>query len=207
MALRWPTHVWVTAQEALGGFLIGSAVGVILGALIALIPFLARSLLPFLVVFNTVPKVAIAPLFLLYLGFGVFPNMVTAATIAFFPVVITTAAGLSQIDEDLVDLARSLHAPALKAFIRIRVPSAMPHVMSGLKVSSTMAVTGAIVGEFVASQEGLGNLMIQTLVNLNTSLAFAALAYLAALGLLFYGLVSLVSWLVTPWAGGSTDTG
>lgn len=204
--LNWEHTIWITAQEALGGFLIAAVVGVTFGGMIAASKVLSRSMMPFLVVFNTIPKVALAPLFIIYLGFGVFPNMVIAASIAFFPVVITTAIGLGQTDEDLIDLARSLQAPAWKTFFRIRVPNAMPHVVGGLKVSSTMAVTGAIVGEFVASQSGLGNLMIQTLVNLNTALSFAALAYLSLLGLAFYGSIVLLARIFVPWASGRTMT-
>lgn len=198
--LRWPTHVWITLQESVGGFVMAVALGLALGIMIAWSQLLSRTVLPFLVVFNTLPKVAIAPLFIIYLGFGVFPNMVTAATIAFFPMVINTSIGLMQIDEDLIDLARSLNAPKWKVFLRLRLPNATPYVLSALKVSTTMAVTGAMVGEFVASQGGLGNLLIATQVTLQMDIAFASLFWLVVIGLVLYYVVDFAGRLVFPWA-------
>lgn len=198
--LRWPTHVWITLQESVGGFVMAVVLGLALGIMIAWSQLLSRTVLPFLVVFNTLPKVAIAPLFIIYLGFGVFPNMVTAATIAFFPMVINTSIGLMQIDEDLIDLARSLNAPKWKVFLRLRLPNATPYVLSALKVSTTMAVTGAMVGEFVASQGGLGNLLIATQVTLQMDIAFASLFWLVVIGLVLYYVVDLGGRLLFPWA-------
>jgi len=198
--LRWPTHVWITLQESVGGFVMAVVLGLALGIMIAWSQLLSRTVLPFLVVFNTLPKVAIAPLFIIYLGFGVFPNMVTAATIAFFPMVINTSIGLMQIDEDLIDLARSLNAPKWKVFLRLRLPNATPSVLSALKVSTTMAVTGAMVGEFVASQGGLGNLLIATQVTLQMDIAFASLFWLVVIGLVLYYVVDFAGRLVFPWA-------
>ncbi len=198
--LRWPTQIWITLQESVGGFVIAVISGLALGIMIAWSRLLSRTVLPFLVVFNTLPKVAIAPLFIIYLGFGVFPNMVTAATIAFFPMVINTSIGLMQIDDDLIDLARSLNAPKWKVFLRLRLPNATPYVLSALKVSTTMAVTGAMVGEFVASQGGLGNLLIATQVTLQMDIAFAALFWLVIIGLALYYVVDLGGRLLFPWA-------
>jgi NitT/TauT family transport system permease protein len=204
-ALRWPTSIAITAQEILGGFAISAVAGIGLGILIGWTPALSRTLLPFLVTFNILPKVAIAPLFIIYLGYGVIPNMVIAATIAFFPVVITTATGLAQIDSDWVDLARSLGAPKWKVFLRLRIPNALPQIISGLKVSSTLAVVGAVIGEFIASQGGLGNLMISTQVNLNTALAFASLFWISVLGLVLYWAIDIVGGLWVPWARPSSE--
>lgn len=198
--LQWGTGIWTTGVEMVGGFVAGSAAGFILGLLVAWSPLISRAVLPVLVVFNTLPKVAIAPLFIIYLGFGIFPNAVVAATIAFFPIVITTATGVMSIDGEFVDLARALRAPTWKVFLRIRLPNALPHVFSGLKVSCTMAVSGAVVGEFVASRAGLGNAIISTQVNLNTDIAFAALVWLSVLSLMLYGLVELIEWWTVPWA-------
>jgi len=204
-ALRWPTSIAITAQEILGGFAISAVAGIGLGILIGWTPALSRTLLPFLVTFNILPKVAIAPLFIIYLGYGVIPNMVIAATIAFFPVVITTATGLAQIDSDWVDLARSLGAPKWKVFLRLRIPNALPQIISGLKVSSTLAVVGAVIGEFIASQGGLGNLMISTQVNLNTALAFASLFWISVLGLVLYWAIDIVGGLWVPWVRPSSE--
>src|SRR3546814_9373454 len=124
--------------------------------LIAWSPLIARALMPFLVFLNTLPKVAIAPLFLIWVGYGILPNILMGALIGFFPVVINTAVGLSQIDHDMVDLGRVFSAPKWKVFAKIRIPNAYPYILSALTVTATSAVVGAIAGEFVASQRGLG---------------------------------------------------
>jgi NitT/TauT family transport system permease protein len=199
-ALRWPTSIAITVQEILGGFVISAIAGIGLGVVIAWTPVLERTILPFLVVFNILPKVAIAPLFIIYLGYGIFPNMVIAAMIGFFPVVINTATGLAGAEPDWIDLARSLRAPKWKVFLRLRIPNALPHIVSGLKVSSTLVVVGAIIGEFIASQGGLGNVEISTQVSLNTALAFASLFWLSVLGLALYWAIDIVAKVSMPWA-------
>jgi NitT/TauT family transport system permease protein len=199
-ALRWPMSIAITVQEILGGFAMSAVAGIGLGIIIAWTPALERSILPFLVVFNILPKVAIAPLFIIYLGYGVFPNMVIAATIGFFPVVINTATGLSGVDPDWIDLARSLRAPKWKVFLRLRIPHALPHIVSGLKVASTLVVVGAVIGEFIASQGGLGNMEISTQVSLNTALAFACLFWLSVIGLLLYFAIDFAAKVSMPWA-------
>lgn len=198
--LRWPSSIWVTSQEILLGFGLSAVAGIGLGIAIAWARILSRTLLPFLIIFNTLPKVAIAPFFIIYLGYGIFPNVVIAAMIGFFPVVINTATGLSQVDEDWLDLARSLRAPKWKIFLRMRIPNAMPYIISGLKVSSTLAVVGAVIGEFIASQEGLGNLILSTQVTLNTAIGFAALFWISLLGLILYWAIDVSGKLFVPWA-------
>lgn len=202
--LRWDRHIWITVQEAVGGFVLAVAAGLTLGILIAWSALLSRTILPLLVVFNVLPKVAVAPLFIIYLGFGIFPNMVTAATIAFFPIVINTSIGLMRTDEDLIDLGRSLSAPKWKIFLRLRLPSATPYILSALKVATTLAVTGAIVAEFVASQGGLGNLLIATQVTLQMSIAFATLFWMVSIGLVLYYAVDFGGRVLFPWASVSS---
>ncbi|CAN5616970.1 ABC transporter permease [soil metagenome] len=198
--IPWLSHAWITAVEILGAFLLAGIAGVLLGMAIAWSPGMSRALTPFLVFVNTLPKVAIAPLFLMWLGYGIVPNMLIGALIGFFPVVINTAVGLTQIDQDLVDLGRVFSAPKWKVFVKIRVPNAYPYILSALKVTATSAVVGAIVGEFVASQRGLGYVIITTQSSMNTPAAFAALVWISVLGLLLYGLVALLSRLLAPWA-------
>jgi NitT/TauT family transport system permease protein len=125
---------------------------------------------------------------------------VIAATIGFFPVVINTATGLASIESDWIDLARSLRAPKWKVFLRLRIPNALPHIVSGLKVSSTLVVVGAVIGEFIASQGGLGNMEISTQVSLNTALAFACLFWLSVIGLLLYFAIDVAAKAAMPWA-------
>lgn len=196
----WATHLGVTTLEILGGFALAGAGGVLLGVAIAWSAPLARALVPFLVFVNTLPKVAVAPLFLLWLGYGIVPNMLIAALIGFFPVVINTAVGLTQVDEELLDLGRVFGAPQWKVFLKIRLPNALPYVLSALKVTATAAVVGAIVGEFVASQAGLGMVIVNAQTNLNTPVAFAALVWISVIGLALYGAVGLAARRWAPWA-------
>ena len=173
-----------------------------LGVAIAWSPLLANALVPFLVFVNTLPKVAIAPLFLIWMGYGILPNMLMGALIGFFPVVINTAVGLSQVEADMLDLGRVFAAPKWKIFLKIRIPNALPYILSSLKITATAAVVGAIVGEFVASQKGLGFVITTTQSSMNTSVAFAALIWISLVGLLLYGAVVLAAHLWAPWAEG-----
>jgi NitT/TauT family transport system permease protein len=197
-SVPWHRHLWVTTLEILGGFALAGAAGVALGIAVAWSPLAARALI--LVFVNTLPKVAVAPLFLLWLGYGILPNVLIAALIGFFPVVINTAVGLTQVDEELLDLGRVFGAPAWKVFLTIRLPNALPYVLSALKITATAAVVGAIVGEFVASQAGLGMVIVNAQTNLNTPVAFAALVWISVVGLLLYGAVGLAARRWAPWA-------
>jgi NitT/TauT family transport system permease protein len=128
------------------------------------------------------------------------PNMLIGALIGFFPVVINTAVGLSQIDEEMLDLGRAFSAPKWEVFAKIRIPNAVPYILSALKITATAAVVGAIVGEFVASQRGLGYVIITTQGSMNTPVAFAALVWISAVGLGLYGAVVLAGRWIAPWA-------
>lgn len=196
----WSTHIWITAVEILGAFVLAGLGGVLLGLAIAWSPAMSRTLTPFLVFVNTLPKVAVAPLFMIWMGYGILPNMLIGALIGFFPVVINTAVGLTQIDDDLVDLGRVFNAPKWKVFVKIRVPNAYPYILSSLKITATAAVVGAIVGEFVASQRGLGYVIITSQSSMNTPVAFAALVWISILGLVLFGAVALLSRVLAPWA-------
>jgi NitT/TauT family transport system permease protein len=200
--VAWSQHLWTTTWEIVGAFLMAAVVGVALGVAIAWSTLLANALVPFLVFVNTLPKVAIAPLFLIWMGYGIFPNMLMGALIGFFPVVINTAVGLSQVEPDMLDLGRVFNAPKWKIFAKIRIPNALPYILSALKITATAAVVGAIVGEFVASQKGLGYIIVTTQSSMNTSVAFAALIWISVVGLLLYGAVVLLARLWAPWAEG-----
>ena len=200
--ISWSQHLWVTTWEIVGAFLMAAGVGIALGVAIAWSPLLANALVPFLVFVNTLPKVAVAPLFLIWMGYGIFPNMLMGALIGFFPVVINTAVGLSQVEADMLDLGRVFNAPKWKIFLKIRIPNALPYILSALKITATAAVVGAIVGEFVASQRGLGYVIVTTQSSMNTSVAFASLIWISIVGLVLYGAVVLLAHLWAPWAEG-----
>jgi NitT/TauT family transport system permease protein len=161
---------------------------------------LLRTIMPALVLFNTLPKIALAPLFVIWLGYGVWPNIVIGTTIAFFPMVVNTAVGLSTAEPEMLDLVRTLRASRWQVFAKIRFPNALPYIFTGLKLNATMSVLGAIVGEFVASERGLGALIITGGVTLETPSIFASLMLISALGLVLYGIVVAVEYVVAPWA-------
>jgi NitT/TauT family transport system permease protein len=198
--ISWGAHAWITTVEIVGAFLVAGVAGVLLGTVVAWSTTLGRALMPFLVFVNTLPKVAVAPLFLLWLGYGVLPNILIGAVIGFFPVVINTAVGLSQIDQDMLDLGRVFNAPKWRIFAKIRMPNALPYILSALKVTATSAVVGAIVGEFIASQRGLGYVIITSQSSMNTPLAFAALVWISIIGLSLYGAVAGLGRVLAPWA-------
>jgi NitT/TauT family transport system permease protein len=200
--IPWTTHIWITSVEIVGAFLLAGIGGILLGVAIAWAPALERALMPFLVFVNTLPKVAMAPLFLLWLGYGILPNILIGALIGFFPVVINTAVGLTQIEHDMLDLGRVFNAPKWRIFAKIRIPNAFPYILSALKVTATSAVVGAIVGEFVASQRGLGYVIVTTQSTMNTPVAFGALVWISVIGVALYGAVSGLARVLAPWAEG-----
>ena len=201
--IPWLSHAWITAVEIVGAFVLAGAAGVFLGMVIAWSPGLSRALTPFLVFVNTLPKVAIAPLFLMWLGYGILPNMLIGALIGFFPVVINTAVGLTQIDQDLVDLGRVFSAPKWKVFVKIRIPNAYPYILSALKVTATSAVVGAIVGEFAGASAGLGYVIQFASTQMQMPLVFAALVEVSLLGVLFYYAVEGFEYRFITWGGES----
>ena len=196
---RWGENLAATFTAVAGAFVLSSVLGIGLAVLIVWNTLLERALMPLLVLFNTLPKVALAPLFVIWLGYGIVPNVVIATTVSFFPVVINTAAGLTAVDPDLLDLVRSLKASKWQVFRKIRFPNALPYIFAGLKLNATLAVIGAIVGEFVASDRGLGSLIIAGGVTLDTPAIFAALVLIALLGLVLYAAVAAAERLVIPW--------
>jgi NitT/TauT family transport system permease protein len=196
---RWPANFMATLYSVLGAFVLSAILGVALAIVIVWNKLLMRTIMPVLVLFNTLPKIALAPLFILWLGYGIWPNIVIGTTIAFFPMVVNTAIGLASAEPEIIDLVRTLRATRWQVFTKIRFPNAVPYIFAGLKLNATMSVTGAIVGEFVASELGLGALIISAGVTLETQTIFASLMLISLLGLALYGLVVLAEHLVAPW--------
>ena len=148
---------------------------------------------------QSIPKIALAPLFIVWFGFGTTPKVAVAFLISFFPVVVDTIVGLRSIDPAMVQLARSMGAPPYRIFLRLRLPNALPSVFAGLKVASTLAVVGALTGEFIGSDRGLGYVLVQSSAQLNTPLLFATLVTLSLLAMAFFFLVEGVERLLIPW--------
>lgn len=198
-------HTWVTLYETLAGFGLSILVGTPLAVLIVYSPLLRSAVYPLLVVTQAVPKVAIAPVLLLLLGAGEVSKVVVAFLVAFFPIVVDTATGLAATPPELLDLSRSYRASALKTFLKVRFPMALPFFFSGLKVAVTLAVIGAVVGEFVGSDKGLGYVILSATSYWKSNLAFAAMGILALLAVGLFGLVELVERLVCPWYAFTRD--
>src|SRR5207249_8001556 len=175
-------HFWITFSESLLGFLIAAAAGIVLGTVIAQFRLLERTLYPYVVAFQTLPKIAVAPLLVVWLGFGVSAKVVIAALVAFFPVLVNVIVGLKTVDAPKLDLMRSLAASRWQTFRFVTFPNALPFVFAGLDIAIVFGVLGAIVGEFVGSQRGLGNLILQFHTALDIASMFAVLLLLAVLG-------------------------
>ena len=149
-------------------------------------------MLPLLVSLNMIPKVALGPLFIVWFKYGVGPNMLIAFSICGFPILLTTARGLREVEPDLLDLVRALRGSRWQIFAKIQLPGALPYLFSGMKVAAILAVAGAIVGEFLGSDSGLGYLMLQVQVTLDTPAMFMAVILITLIGVLLYGLVLLL---------------
>lgn len=193
------TESWVTLKETLYGFLLALALGLPMAVAVANSRTLNLMFYPLLVALQSVPKVALAPIVLVWLGPDLASKLAIAWLVAFFPIIVDTAAGLRATPKELHELALSLNASRLQILFKIQFPAALPFVMTGAKVAITLAVIGAVIGEFVGSSEGLGFLLLTATSQLDTPLAFAALFALSILGLLVYLLVEIVEWLMAPW--------
>ena len=190
---------WVTLKETLLGFVLALAVGLPLAVAVANSRPLNLMFYPLLVALQSVPKVALAPIVLVWLGTGLESKLAIVWLVAFFPIIVDTVAGLRATPRELIELADSLNATPAQIFLKVQFPAALPFVITGAKVAITLAVIGAVIGEFVGSSEGLGFLLLSATSQLNTPLAFAALFALAALGILVYLLVELAERLIAPW--------
>ncbi len=193
-------HGWATLVEILLGFGLSVLIGVPLAMAIFLWPAFSRSVYPLLVSSQAVPKVAVAPLFVVWFGFGLLPKVLIAFLIAFFPIVINTAVGLESIEREKILLARSMGLSALDTFFKIRLPSALPTVFGGMKIAITLAVVGAVVGEFVGGEEGLGYVLLTANGSMDTPLLFAGVIALTVVGVALYLLVELAERLAIPHA-------
>jgi len=192
-------HLWVTLSETLLGFLFGCVIAFILGTAVALSRRFEYFLYPYIVMFQALPKVALAPLLLIWLGLGLSSKVAQAALTAFFPLMVNTIAGLRSADEDRVNLMRSLAASPAQIFWMLRLPSALPFIMAGLEVSLTLALIGAIVAEFVGAQAGLGMLMQSMNFTMDVAGQFSVLLILSVVGLLLNGIVNEVRRRVLFW--------
>jgi NitT/TauT family transport system permease protein len=197
----WPEllrQAWPTTYATIFGFLLSAAFGIPVAMLIAGSRTIESYIYPLLVFSQSVPKVAIAPLFVVF-GFGIIPKVIAAFLLGFFPVVVSAVQGFKSVDLDMIDLARAMQGSRFQVFCAVNLPHAMPAIFSGLKVSVTLAVVGAVVGEFVGSNSGLGFVLQRSIGNFELPTMFAALVVLAAIGMILFALVELAERLIVPW--------
>lgn len=193
------THSIATFNATVGGFVLAVVLGIVAAALIVVFPAVTDVVMPILLAFQIVPKVAIAPILMVWFGYGLFSKILIAFLTAFFPIVVNCAYGLASIEPIMLDLARVNRATRWQVFCKFRIPSAVPHLLSGMKIAITLAVIGAVIGEFVGGSQGLGYLIIIANSELDTAMAFAALFILSAGGIAMYLVVEALEYFAMPW--------
>ena len=193
------SHTWVTLEEVLVGFAIALGAGVTLAGLISLSPTMARVLYPPVIASETVPWIVIAPLLLIWVGYGMQHKVIVVALIALFPIVVNTADGLRAADPDMVSLLRTLGASRWQIFAKAQVPSSLPSLFSGIKIAVTASVIGAVVGEWVGSSEGLGYLAIRSKSQFLTERVFASIFLLCLMGIALFVAAALAERRLLPW--------
>jgi NitT/TauT family transport system permease protein len=201
MVKQWPSLVEnskVTLLESVTGLALSIVIGIPLAIAIVSLPWFERIVYPFLVASQAVPKVALAPVLVVWLGFGLWPKVLIAFFIAFFPIVVNTVVGMSRTPRDMIHLMRSLGASWLQILLRVQLPSASPYIFAGIKVAAAFAVVGAIVGEFIAANSGLGYLQLVADNNFQIPLLFATLVMLSLMGIALFYFVVLIEMLILP---------
>ncbi|HEY0450922.1 ABC transporter permease [Actinophytocola sp.] len=192
-------HSYVTLYETVIGFALASVLGLGTAVLIAYSRTMDKALYPIVLFAQVIPKIAIAPLLVVWFGNGLAPKIILAVLIAFFPVVVSGVAGLRSTDPELLELSSTMGASRWQTFRKIRFPNALPHLMAGEKVAVTLAVVGAVVGEFVGAGEGLGYVLLLANGNLDSALLFAALILMSLIGILLFVIVEVAEALLIPW--------
>lgn len=202
LVAEWPMlarESMPTIYATLGGFALSALVGIPIAMWISYSRLVESFVFPLLVFSQSIPKVAIAPLFVVWFGFGIIPKVIAAFLLGFFPVVVSTVQGFKSIEADVIDLGRSMGAGPLKLFIKFRLPHAMPAIFSGLKVSVTLAVVGAVVGEFVGSNSGLGYVLQKANGTFDLPLMFAALVVLSMIAVIMFLILEFLERQLMPW--------
>jgi NitT/TauT family transport system permease protein len=190
---------WATAQEVLLGFGLSVVVGIPLAVAIVYSRLFERVAFPLMVSLQTVPKVALAPILVMWFGYGILPKVLVAFLISFFPIVMNSVIGMRSTEKEMIYLVQSMGAGDLQTFLKVRLPKALPNIFGGLKVGIGQAVIGAVVGEFIAAEKGLGYLQLIAQVRLDTPLLFASVVLLSLMGVLLFNIVVWIERLVIPW--------
>ena len=192
-------HTLVTLEEVVIGFLIALCFGFLLASCIVLSNTMEKTLYPIVIASQTVPIIVIAPMLLVWIGYGLAPKVIVVALISFFPVVVNTVDGMKSVDSDLLRLLRTMGAGKWSIYSKIQLPTSMPYLFSGLRVAIAVSVIGAVIGEWVGSSEGLGYLMIRSKPQFQTELVFASIGILSTMGVALFALVVVLERLLLPW--------
>ena len=206
----WPEllrQAWPTTYATICGFLLSALFGIPVAMLIAGSKTVESYVYPLLVFSQSVPKIAIAPLFVVWFGFGIIPKVISAFLLGFFPVVVSAVQGFKSVDPDMVDLARAMQGTRFRVFCAVNLPHAMPAIFSGLKVSITLAVVGAVVGEFVGGEAGLGFLLMSANGSMDTPLLFAGLVGLTLIGIVLFMAIEIAERFAIPWHTSTRSAG
>jgi NitT/TauT family transport system permease protein len=192
-------HTWITAYETILGFVIAAAVGVALGAVLGKLPKLEQTLNPFIIATQVVPKVALVPLLVVWFGFGLAPKVIIAAVLAFFPILLNTILGIKSVDRGYREVLISVNASRWQAITQLEFPSSLPYILTGMEIGIVLAIIGAVVGEYLGGNQGLGNLAVKEMNSYNTTALFAVIIHLSLLGFIFYALLVGTRRFVIPW--------
>lgn len=190
---------WTTTHEIVAGYLLAIVVSIPLALSVAYSRFMEEAVYPAVVFLQIIPKIAIAPLFIIWFGFGFTPKLLVVFLLCFFPIVVASIAGFKSVDPEIMDFARTTGANGWKMFAKIRLPQALPDIFTGLKVAAALSATAAVVAEFVASDRGLGYLLLQYNGNLETPMVFAVIVLLSLIGVIVYYIVEIIERFVIPW--------
>lgn len=200
-------HIWITTIQVVAGFVLGSLLGMIVGYLLGMSLTAEVVLSPYVLALQIAPKVAFAPLFVLWFGFGMEPRILIAVLIVFFPVLVNVMTAIRSVDPDLINLARSFKASRMDIFWKIEFPASMPPLFAGLRIGATLAVIGVTVGEFAGGNAGVGYLIVLTAGAAETAKVFAAIFVLTIIGMIAYWLVIVVENRVLHYMPGRTNSG
>lgn len=197
-------HVWITVWETVAGFVIATVAGVLLGVPVGKLRWLERTLNPFIIASQVVPKVALVPLFIVWFGFGSTSKVLVSAVIAFFPIFTNTVLGVKSIEAGHRDVMTSLNASRFNQFLRLELPSAAPYILTGMEVGVVLAIIGCVVAQFLGGNAGLGYLLVAQMNAYQTDLLFAVIVLLTLVGFAFYALVGAARRLLIPWHSSGT---
>ncbi len=193
------SHGAATMGEILVGLALSIVIGIPLGIAIVAIPLVQKLVYPMVIAFNAIPKVALAPLFVVWFGYGFLPRVLITGSIAFFPILVSTITGLMSIEPDLLRMASVMRAKQSRVFLHMRLPQAMPSITAGVKIATSLSVIGAIIGEFVASDRGWGFLLVQASGSLDTTIMFSIVIILALVASLLFYLIELAEKYLVSW--------